>query len=191
MVARNKEQIIHIASRMFVRKGYKYTSIEDIIQASGVSRSNLYFHFHSKEELLLSAVQFWANRYEAALEISLLNNEASAIDRIFDFIQLLISEIETRDGKGYCPFISLYQQCPQEAKEVCERIEQFFVNLHRLITSIIEQGIAKGEFRENIDAKDCAYVFVSSLEGSLVLAETIHDISIVKTTINRLFLLMR
>lgn len=191
MVARNKEQIIHIASRMFVRKGYKYTSIEDILLASGVSRSNLYFHFGSKEEILLSAVQFWSNRYEAALEISLLDKEATATDRILDFIQLLISEIETRDGKGYCPFISLYQQCPKDAKEVCERIEKFFINLHQLITQIIEQGIATGEFRENIDAKDCAYVFVSSLEGSLVLAETIHDITIVKTTINRLFLLMK
>lgn len=190
MVARNKEQIIHIASRMFVRKGYKYTSIEDILNASGVSRSNLYFHFSSKEDILLSAVQFWSNRYEAALEIALLNIEIDAKTRILQFIELLITEIETRDGKGYCPFISLYQQCPEDAKEVSKRIEQFFVKLHLLINQLIEQGIQNNEFRAQINASDCAYLFVSALEGSLVLAETIHDINIVRTTINRLFMLM-
>jgi len=190
MAARNKQQIIHIASRLFVKKGYKYTTIEDILKASGVSKSNLYFHFNSKEEILLSSVHFWANRYEAALEISLEKQELAAKERIMDFINQLISEIETRDGKGYCPFISLYEQCPEDATEVSARIEQFFVNLHQLIAKLIEQGINNGEFRLGINAKDCAYLFVSSLEGALVLAETIHDISIVKTTISRLFILM-
>lgn len=190
MVARNREQLIHIAARLFLSKGYKYTSIGDVCLRSGISRSNLYYHFKSKEELLYAVVNFWGNRYESALEISLACPELRAQKRIEEFVSLLIQEIEARGNKGTCPFIAMYQQSPVNSKEVHDRIRQFFNALHSLIHRLIIQGIETGEFRQQIDAEECAYLFVSSLEGSLVLAETMNDISIVRTTCNHFFKLL-
>ncbi|MCR8660672.1 TetR/AcrR family transcriptional regulator [Paenibacillus endoradicis] len=190
MVARNREQLIHIAARLFLSKGYKYTSIEDVCTRSGISRSNLYYHFKSKEELLFAVVSFWGNRYESALEISLGQQEISAKRRIESFIDLLLQEIEARGNKGTCPFIAMYQQSPVDAKDVHDRIQQFFKMLHELINKLLEQGITNGEFRAGISASECAYLFVSALEGSLILAETMNDISIVRTTSDRFFKLL-
>jgi len=190
MVARNREQLIHIAARLFLSKGFKYTSISDVCAKSGVSRSNLYFHFVSKEELLFAVVDFWANRYESALEISLGQPERSARKRIEAFIELLLMEIEARDNKGTCPFIAMYQQSSADAEGVHTRIKQFFAGLHCLIARLIHQGIENGEFRKEVVPHDCAYLFISSLEGSLILAETMGDITIVRTTSNHYFQLL-
>lgn len=190
MSARNREQLIHIAARLFLSKGFKYTSIEDVVEKSKVSRSNLYYHFSSKEELLYAVVDFWGNRYESALEISLGQRELGAQQRIESFIQLLLQEIEARGNKGHCPFIAMYQQSPTEAKDVHQRIQQFFTCLRRLIAELIAQGMESGEFRPHIPAEQAATLFVSSLEGGLALAETMEDISIVRTTSDAFFAIL-
>lgn len=190
MAARNREQLIHIAARLFLSKGFKYTSIEDVVEKSGVSRSNLYYHFTSKEELLYAVVDFWGNRYESALEISLGQRELGAQQRIENFINLLLQEVEARGNKGNCPFIAMYEQSPAEAEEVHYRIHCFFSCLHKYITELLAQGIESGEFRNEVSAEQSAYLFVSSLEGSLMLAETMDDISIVRTTSDAFFALL-
>ncbi|MFC6332201.1 TetR/AcrR family transcriptional regulator [Paenibacillus septentrionalis] len=191
MSARNREQLIHIAARLFLSKGFKYTSIEDVVSHSGVSRSNLYYHFASKEELLYAVVDFWGNRYESALEISLSQREYRAQERIENFVALLLQEIDARGNKGNCPFIAMYQQSPVEAEDVHKRVRHFFVCLHQLIAELIAQGISSGEFRNEGSAEQSAYLFVSSLEGSLVLAETMNDITIVRTTTDAFFAMLK
>lgn len=187
MSARNREQLIHIAARLFLSKGFKYTSIEDVVEKSKVSRSNLYYHFSSKEELLYAVVDFWGNRYESALKISLDQRELSARQRIEAFMELLLKEVAARGDKGYCPFIAIYQQSPVNAEEVHERIRAFFNCLRQLISEIIAQGMESGEFRQDISAEQGATLFVSSLEGALQLAETMGDLQIVRTTSEAFF----
>jgi AcrR family transcriptional regulator len=46
-----REQLIAIATRMFADHGYEATSIEAVLQESGVSRGALYHHFAGKEGL--------------------------------------------------------------------------------------------------------------------------------------------
>ncbi|MFF5996043.1 TetR/AcrR family transcriptional regulator [Lysinibacillus sp. KU-BSD001] len=57
-IARNKhpektvEQILSISYRLFLKKGYEQTTIQDIINELGMSKGAIYHHFKSKEEIL-------------------------------------------------------------------------------------------------------------------------------------------
>ena len=56
-MARNKhpeqtlEKIVETAAQLFVEKGYEQTSIQDILDVSGLSKGGLYHHFKSKEQI--------------------------------------------------------------------------------------------------------------------------------------------
>jgi len=52
-----KQEIIHVAERLFIEKGYKNTTINDLLQATNLSKGGFYHYFNSKEELILSCVQ--------------------------------------------------------------------------------------------------------------------------------------
>lgn len=60
-MARNKNpeetvnKILDVSYRLFMEKGYEYTSIQEIIdQLGGLSKGAIYHHFKSKEDILVA-----------------------------------------------------------------------------------------------------------------------------------------
>jgi AcrR family transcriptional regulator len=51
-----KELIMAVASALFREKGYDRTSLEDIAAGLSVTKPSLYYHFSSKEDILLECV---------------------------------------------------------------------------------------------------------------------------------------
>lgn len=47
-----KMKVLEIASLLFTQKGFESTTMQDIINSSGVSKGAIYHHFKSKEEIL-------------------------------------------------------------------------------------------------------------------------------------------
>jgi AcrR family transcriptional regulator len=48
-------ELIDIAARVFARKGYHATSIDDLVEATGLKRGGLYHYITGKEDLLIAA----------------------------------------------------------------------------------------------------------------------------------------
>ena len=48
---KSREKILSNAAELIRTKGYNHTSIQDILQAASVTKSNFYYHFESKEQL--------------------------------------------------------------------------------------------------------------------------------------------
>jgi AcrR family transcriptional regulator len=51
-----RAEILRVALDLFTRQGYEGTSIRDIAEALGVTKSSLYYHFDSKEAILRALV---------------------------------------------------------------------------------------------------------------------------------------
>ncbi|WP_433373997.1 TetR/AcrR family transcriptional regulator [Actinoplanes sp. CA-142083] len=52
-----REHLVRVATRLFATQGYEGTSIEAVLQETGVSRGSLYHHFPGKEALFLAVFQ--------------------------------------------------------------------------------------------------------------------------------------
>lgn len=52
-----RDQILEIAYRAFAEKGYNHTSMGAIAEELGITRPALYYHFSSKEDLLLATYE--------------------------------------------------------------------------------------------------------------------------------------
>src|ERR1700737_4878613 len=62
---RSREKIIEAATTLFHKGGYHATSLDDILEASGVCRSNFYYHFPSKEDLGMEVLGQQAEAFES------------------------------------------------------------------------------------------------------------------------------
>ncbi|PAF29240.1 TetR/AcrR family transcriptional regulator [Paenibacillus sp. 7516] len=176
----NRTKAVEVAAQLFLRQGYSYVSMDEVVRASGVSKSNIYYHFKNKEELLQAVVQHWIAQYESQVYILLSQRERSVEERVNSFIATLSAGIEGRNFEGSCPFITLYMQTPASAPDVKASISRFFRELQPMIEKLFQQGVDSGEFRKGMDAGAVSSLFVAALEGSLVLAETARDTGIIE-----------
>lgn len=171
----NKKHVIEVSAHLFFEKGYGYTSMDDVSQVSGVSKSNIYYHFKGKEELLEAVIDYWSNYYRQLVEQAIYNTNTSVESRIISFLEELTSEISNRGYKGSCPFITLYMQSPMEPDVSKRKITFFFKRLEPAFVNLFQQGIDSGEFRGNIPAESIGNLFLSTMEGALLLSEITQD----------------
>ena len=71
-----REALLDAAAAMFAAKGYDGTSIRDIAGAVGMLPGSLYYHFKSKEELLIAVYRKGVARFEAAIDQALASTGA-------------------------------------------------------------------------------------------------------------------
>ncbi len=63
-----REQLLDSARKLFTEKGYRGTSTEEIAANAGLTKGALYFHFKSKEDILLALVKLMSNQFLVALQ---------------------------------------------------------------------------------------------------------------------------
>ena len=75
-------EILETAAKVFLRYGYKKTSMDDIARAAGLSRQGLYFHFKSKEELFRATILSIMDNTHIAYRDVLAKDELSLFERL-------------------------------------------------------------------------------------------------------------
>lgn len=187
----NRKRVIEVAAVLFLEKGFAYTSMDELVRVSKVSKSNVYYHFSNKEEILEAVVDYWIATYNHAIEEILNQQQFSVEQRIIMFLTHLSQGMQEREFNGACPFITLAIQCPAQAIQLKERIGVFFAELQSKVCLLIMQGIERREFRSTIQPEEVATLFVTNLEGALFIAEAQKDVSIIIKTAQQFMQLLR
>jgi AcrR family transcriptional regulator len=135
-------ELVDIAAGVFARKGYHATSIDDLVEASGLKRGGLYHYISSKEDLLIAA-------HERFIEPLLANARAIAAE------DLSPQEALRRLAHALMHDIAVYQDQVtvflHEWRAIEQRPEWAHVREGRrefeeIIQSILRRGSAEGAF---------------------------------------------
>lgn len=76
-----RQELLNVAEKLFCRKGYEATSVQDILDDMHLSKGGFYHHFASKEEVLKALCDRRAER-AAAFTDNALASSVQPIDRI-------------------------------------------------------------------------------------------------------------
>jgi AcrR family transcriptional regulator len=176
----NKDIALQSAFTLFLTKGFQATSMDDIVAHSKVSKTNIYYYFKSKEELLLTTVDQLITHYEQRIHQILSHSDTTVLEKLEALLVILTENTEQSNFLGGCPFLTLYTQTPLEAIEVRDRIKSFFEQQFQAVELILTEGIAKKELKKGLPIKQTAALIVSCIEGALFLAQASNNTDIVK-----------
>jgi TetR/AcrR family transcriptional repressor of nem operon len=172
----NREHVVAVASDLFLRRGIANTSMDDVVHESGVSKSNIYYHFKSKDELLVAVVAHRIDVFEHDIvEPVMRDHSTTVMDALKAFVQNVTAELAGRDCVGGCPFITLATQAAGTNQAVQERIARFFADQTDRLAKMIAYAALRGEIRSDVEPAKAAGLLISAIEGSLFLAEVTHD----------------
>ena len=92
---KRSEEILRAASDLFLEKGYEGSSMEEIIQRSGGSKSHIYREFGGKDGLFLASVRFLCDEVQVSIEtvdVSDLSVKAGLQKLALSLVQVLLTE---------------------------------------------------------------------------------------------------
>ena len=133
-----KGEILDSAERLFATKGFDNTSTGDILDAVGIARGTLYYHFKSKEEILDGVIERMTNRLmQNAREIA-RNKELPVLERLTKAIMSL--NVETK--LGYEVMEQVHR--PQNALMHQKMQMTLLAGINPILTGLVEEGIEQG-----------------------------------------------
>ncbi len=135
-----RKEIVEAARKLFLSKGYEATSTVDIMNAVGIAKGTLYYHFTSKEEILDALLcEMTDNMANAAAPFG----EASKLsipDRIIGVIKAI--NIEGSKDERMIETIHLPQNALFHQKSHTLTIEK----ISPIMIKIVKDGIKQGFF---------------------------------------------
>lgn len=166
--ASRRDEILAVASQVIAERGIKGATVRDIGQAAGILSGSLYYHFDSKEqivlELLLPSV---LEQYERSVEIR--DAAATPTDAL---IELIISSIQVTATHPNQSLIIRNEARTFRDVEALAPIAEVRAKTLALWVDVVKQGMKAGEFRADLDSD---FVVRAMFDGLLGAARWFTD----------------
>ena len=159
------------AVELFASKGYAETSMEDIVQATGVSRYGLYSTFGNKRELFEQALERFADGMGKQSFLRLLEPDASLdhIRKIFDERVTDMCCLEEHKG---CLFIHTAMELAPQDDEIRGVLQNFMKRMSKAFSIGLESAKERGEIRDDVDVRAAGELLTSTMFGLAVLGRS-------------------
>ncbi len=168
----SKAKIIEEAKKLFHKKGVSNTSVEDIATSASVSKSNLYYHFKSKEELVLETLKSRMFEFEEkVVDVTLGNPLISPRGRMERFYETIIRYHGSLKCEGGCPFGNIALELSDLNPKVRYLLKDFFDRWRRKIEDCFKEGVNIGEFRDDLDPYNVSDMVLSHIEGAIMMVK--------------------
>lgn len=161
------EGLLAAARALFVSRGYRHTTVDEIAEAAHLTKGAVYFYFRSKEALLAALL----DRVETVVVGGMTERIASAgpgaadrlvafmhgqarlgVDRAEDVLLLILMSLEFGGTGG-----------GTEA-----RIRAIYDRMYKAVEAIIALGKRQGEFRADIRAREQAAIVMALHDGTFL-----------------------
>lgn len=166
---RTRQFIIEQTAPLFNSKGYDGTSLADLMESTGLSKGAIYGNFRDKDEIALEAFRYAIDTMRARLrsELDKKNTYKKQLLTLFDFFGEYVFNPPVAGG---CPLLNTAVEADDHRVSMRRLVARELVHTVEFIASLIEDGIAAGEFKKSTDAHQMAYVFFCSIEGAVMFA---------------------
>ncbi len=167
--AATRTRIVEAAADLIYAQGVEGTSLDDVMAASGVSKSQLYHYFADKDALVLEVITLQSERVFAAQEPHLGALDSLRALRAWGKAIVRLNELVQMRG---CPLGSLANELANTSESARKRLDESF----SMWRDRLEEGLAKmqerGELAASADPHDLALALLGAVEGGLLLAKT-------------------
>jgi len=163
-----RQFIIEKAAPIFNTKGIAATSMSDIMEATKLSKGSMYVHFENKEVLACAAVEHNMQMLSDQLQKTLSRFKTSG-EQLLAYIDFF-SDPNHPPVVGGCPLLNFGTEADDTNPIVKEKVNRGIKQGEKLLSGIIEKGIANKEFRADWNASDFATVVFAMLEGGHLMS---------------------
>lgn len=152
--AATREAIVDRALHIARTDGFEGLSIGGVAQAVGMSKSGVFAHFGSREELQLAVLDAAAQRFTEEVFLPAIR-ERRGLPRLRAILRRWIDWLHA--GQGGCPMVSAAIEYDDRPGPIRDRVVEYQTRLRRELARAIRMAIDSGELRADCDPGQLAF----------------------------------
>jgi len=170
-----KQKIINKSLQLFSVKGYYNTSINDILEATGLTKGGLYGHFKSKEDIWYAvydqAVTIWKDI--VFKDIRKIDDPLKRIEKVLD--NDLKNYLGADVFEGGCFFLNMLVELSGQSNTMGNCILKGIIGFSEVITLWLKEAHEKNMLKPGLNFNEIAKFIIVSINGCAALYPSTRD----------------
>ena len=160
-----REEVVERAMQLFWRRGYRASSVADIVQATGVNTASLYKEFDDKDGIFEAALTYYRhNRLGPRLQMLRDQPNLRGVEAVLGSVA---SGAIADDYKG-CLMMNHLAQRLTISPQAARFIDDFCLELETLMTEALRNAQTEGDIPGHRDPADLASFLVCWIHGLIL-----------------------
>jgi TetR/AcrR family transcriptional repressor of nem operon len=180
--AKTRTRIIAAAAELMYVQGVGATTLDDVLAASGASKSQLYHHFDGKDALVRAVVDHVGRRVIEREREAL--GHVSTIRGLRRWRDALVQNNALRHGAYGCSLGSLASEVSDHDALARKTLSQLFAEWQGLLASVLRRLQDGGDLPAEVSVDQLATGLIAALQGGYMLAQTERDVSPMATSVD-------
>jgi len=164
-----RQRIVDAAAELVHERGVAGVSLDDVLRATGTSKSQLYHYFGDKSDLIHAVIEHQRQRILGFHRSALLS--LSSWDDIQRWRDMIVEIQAVRACRYGCPLGSLVNELAELDEFARAQLSGAFADWEQILTDGLAEMVKVGELRADANIADLALSVIASLQGGLLLAE--------------------
>ncbi|MFV8327694.1 TetR/AcrR family transcriptional regulator [Flavobacterium sp. ZS1P14] len=169
---KTKQFILESAVPLYNEKGISGVNIDDVLEATKLTKGCLYGHFENKEDLSEQVIDLSLKKISDKVRAAVSKGK-TAKGKVFAFIDFYKNPIETYIPGG-CPIFNAAVEADDNYPGIKQKVAKVFRAGQEEITALLQEGINNGEFSDNLDPVVFAFKMVAAVEGGMVMCRVMN-----------------
>lgn len=181
------DAVLNVAMLRFWERGYRATSIEDLVKATGVKPGSLYGAFPGgKHALFLKSLE----RYSTLVvpqKLGELEASGASVAEIRGYFDGLVRDLLSPEGRQGCLLVNTAIENAAEDDEAAAVVRGHLARLERCMTHALQNAARRGQVRASLDCAGSAKLLVATCQGLMVVGKANPDEALLRAIVDNAF----
>ncbi|WP_433296496.1 TetR/AcrR family transcriptional regulator [Pseudonocardia sp. CA-142604] len=167
--ALTRDRIVRAAAELMHANGVAGTTMDQVVEASGTSKSQLYHYFDDKDALVTAVIKMQAARVIERQEPHL--EQLSSLQGLRRWRDAVVRFVDERHGVHGCEIGSLASELADQSEPARILINATFQNWESYLAAGVRRMQDRGELDTRADPAELATSIVAAYQGGYLLSQ--------------------
>lgn len=176
----DRDEVLNKAMQAFWSRGFEATSMQDLVDCTGINRGSLYATYGDKRALFLAALRMYDERMRRKLlaDLEARHGPREAIRRLF---LAFVSQSSERSGNRGCFLTNTALELAAHDSEIRRIVARAQQQIEAFFAGMIKKGRAQKQIPAHVNPAEAARGLLASLIGLVVLTRSRPERALLQT----------
>ena len=167
---KTKQFIVEKTAPIFNMKGYAGTSLNDMMQATGLTKGSIYGNFINKDDVALAAFDFNLKKVNEVINHEMASRKTFR-EKLLAYTKAYENFLEFPFPEGGCPVLNTAIDADDTHPILKQKAADAIIQWKNAIAKLIQKGIGNNEFRPDVDPEQIALTMIATIEGAIMITK--------------------